>query len=348
MQIGRRVPCQKETAAAPVPAQHRAQCDACPHCDDTCTLRDCEPCEQKRIDIIKRMGPSKCKQFTLCQIRRHAAPEDCWLCTKDTVFDATQFAASGRHPGGQRSIYRRGGGDASADYAFHTKDGQAYDDDACAGVVDVLQAVAVHGHWQARQMREGKDQVPDLLVVSASSRYTSYCCCCRPRIESSEKLLSKSSFERLEKGRCEPHLVTQHGELAGLGVQLDQNQLLAGNGLRREQRAACKVISAVTLSNTHVLASAGLGMVARLAASSTAATAASTDATVTCAELSLKLENLAARRDEIKARKRMATTLLALEVLGGETDAAHQLAHGRLDRHLGLDALGFQREAGMH
>jgi len=49
------------------------QCNACPHCRDTCMLRSCPSCDRKRSAIAEAQAGKKCRvpKFTMCQVRRH-------------------------------------------------------------------------------------------------------------------------------------------------------------------------------------------------------------------------------------------------------------------------------------
>eukprot|EP00042_Codosiga_hollandica_P030789 m.181054 g.181054 ORF g.181054 m.181054 type:complete len:446 (+) comp53456_c0_seq1:70-1407(+) len=113
--------------AMPMNVSH--ECDACPHCNDVCDLALCPPCTRKRRAIKGAAKP----EFTLCQVRRHTEPDDCWICTKDSVYDVTAFLHSQRHPGGQRSILRKAGQDCTQDFKFHSRDGQKVWAKCCVG-----------------------------------------------------------------------------------------------------------------------------------------------------------------------------------------------------------------------
>eukprot|EP00516_Mucochytrium_quahogii_P007065 CAMPEP_0203750706 /NCGR_PEP_ID=MMETSP0098-20131031/4900_1 /ASSEMBLY_ACC=CAM_ASM_000208 /TAXON_ID=96639 /ORGANISM=" , Strain NY0313808BC1" /LENGTH=181 /DNA_ID=CAMNT_0050640123 /DNA_START=358 /DNA_END=903 /DNA_ORIENTATION=+ len=57
--------------------------------------------------------------YTWRQVRSHCSPDDCWIVSHGFVYDVTRYLK--KHPGGARSILARAGGDASADFDFHTK-----------------------------------------------------------------------------------------------------------------------------------------------------------------------------------------------------------------------------------
>ncbi len=77
----------------------------------------CAKCNGKRAKI-DTYGPLCRYGYTRCQIRRHNRREDCWLIAHGRVYDATKFIDL--HPAGPTPILSRAGGDASADYDFHS------------------------------------------------------------------------------------------------------------------------------------------------------------------------------------------------------------------------------------
>ncbi len=134
-------------------------CDACPGCDDVCTLPDCRGCQEKRerllahgyMVVLEAWGRSSRKQsmqqrdqhggggsdvcmpiivkprakgdaavsYSLCEIRRHRTLASCWLVAKGQVYDATAYLSS--HPAGAIAIARKAGGvDCSEDFEFHS------------------------------------------------------------------------------------------------------------------------------------------------------------------------------------------------------------------------------------
>ncbi|SBT78798.1 conserved Plasmodium protein, unknown function [Plasmodium ovale] len=56
--------------------------------------------------------------YTNCEIRRHCKENDCWLVANGYVYDVTTTLS--RHPGGINCILKKGGDDATVDYAFHS------------------------------------------------------------------------------------------------------------------------------------------------------------------------------------------------------------------------------------
>jgi cytochrome b involved in lipid metabolism len=63
-------------------------------------------------------------KYTKCQIRRHCTQSSCWLISHGKIYDATKYLSSRGHPGGERAILRRAGGQSSEDHDFHGKSGQ--------------------------------------------------------------------------------------------------------------------------------------------------------------------------------------------------------------------------------
>lgn len=64
------------------------------------------------------------RYYTLCDLARHIAPNDCWLHASGLVYDVSLFLHS--HPGGIRSILSHAGGaDCKEDLEFHGKAAQA-------------------------------------------------------------------------------------------------------------------------------------------------------------------------------------------------------------------------------
>ncbi len=59
-------------------------------------------------------APKELNRFTVEEVARHAAPDDCWIIVKGCVYDVTSYVEE--HPGGQ-AILRNAGRDASA--GFH-------------------------------------------------------------------------------------------------------------------------------------------------------------------------------------------------------------------------------------
>ena len=100
-------------------------CDACPDCDDCCVNPSCRKCVDtcKRLKRAAECGTSTTKTvtYTMCQVRRHATRESCWLVANKRIYDVTTYLASGRHPGGAGAILKRAGQDATKDFKFHPK-----------------------------------------------------------------------------------------------------------------------------------------------------------------------------------------------------------------------------------
>jgi cytochrome b involved in lipid metabolism len=92
-------------------------CDACPECADVCRDITCDVCSRKQT--VQAEG-----KYTKCQVRRHCTQSSCWLISHGKIYDATQYLSSHGHPGGERAILRRAGGESSEDHDFHGKSGQ--------------------------------------------------------------------------------------------------------------------------------------------------------------------------------------------------------------------------------
>mmetsp|Transcript_14349 Transcript_14349/g.16996 ORF Transcript_14349/g.16996 Transcript_14349/m.16996 type:complete len:214 (+) Transcript_14349:141-782(+) len=117
-------------------------CDACPFCPDVCINPACNPCSRKTDLMQKRQlewkqASSSLPPFRLfgsfstfedkgevyvtrCQARRHNHMNSAWLRCGEGIYDATEHIR--RHPGGERSILRKSGGDVDCtiDMAFHS------------------------------------------------------------------------------------------------------------------------------------------------------------------------------------------------------------------------------------
>lgn len=132
-------------------------CDACPSCDDICSLENCRGCNEKRewlgfpspeehdltgmgddgsssnvgyktalgsqVSSCLPGGKMRGSNFTLCEIRRHRTLASCWLVAKGQVYDATPYLS--KHPAGAIAIARKAGGrDCSEDLEFHSSRAQ--------------------------------------------------------------------------------------------------------------------------------------------------------------------------------------------------------------------------------
>ena len=64
-----------------------------------------------------RLGSTRSKNtFTMCEVKKHSSPSDCWIVSDGSVFHVGNFLK--RHPGGAKSILRRSrqGADCSMDW----------------------------------------------------------------------------------------------------------------------------------------------------------------------------------------------------------------------------------------
>ncbi len=62
---------------------------------------------------------------TSCEVRLHDTENDLWLVSRGIVYDVSLYI--NEHPGGRRSLLRRGGGvqDCCQDYDFHSRRGRS-------------------------------------------------------------------------------------------------------------------------------------------------------------------------------------------------------------------------------
>lgn len=100
-------------------AGRHPDCDACDACEDVCSIDDCSTCFNRRTVMDCRTCQTGKRVFTMCQVRRHASRDSCWLVANNIVYDATPYIT--KHPGGQESILRKGGQDCTKDFNYHPK-----------------------------------------------------------------------------------------------------------------------------------------------------------------------------------------------------------------------------------
>jgi cytochrome b involved in lipid metabolism len=92
-------------------------CDACPYCNDTCTLDHCAQC------MIKRKRVRIENKYSYCEVRRNRNLASCWITVDSAVYDATSYLE--KHPGGVTSILRHSGGiNCSEHLYFHSSRGK--------------------------------------------------------------------------------------------------------------------------------------------------------------------------------------------------------------------------------
>jgi cytochrome b involved in lipid metabolism len=58
-------------------------------------------------------------EFSMAEVARHNSKADCWLVAHGEVYDVTEFLRRGLHPGGEQSIARYAGTDATVHFDFH-------------------------------------------------------------------------------------------------------------------------------------------------------------------------------------------------------------------------------------
>mmetsp|Transcript_14137 Transcript_14137/g.32067 ORF Transcript_14137/g.32067 Transcript_14137/m.32067 type:complete len:164 (+) Transcript_14137:73-564(+) len=96
--------------------QDLAVCDACPCCDDYCSLPDCALCQSRR-----EAEPGKTQRsnvYTWCQVRRRVLEGSLWLVAHGNIYDASGYVDE--HPGSVEAILKKVGEDCSEDFDFHT------------------------------------------------------------------------------------------------------------------------------------------------------------------------------------------------------------------------------------
>lgn len=123
----------------------KTDCGACSHCDDVCDDVACTGCSVKKLKLfrkfqygmrVRKTTELLCetrvarmtraahesmkaeRQFTPCEVRRHASPQDCWLMSHGIVYNATPFLTD--HPAGPDCILRKAGQDVTRDFDFHS------------------------------------------------------------------------------------------------------------------------------------------------------------------------------------------------------------------------------------
>ena len=74
--------------------------------------------------VFKQPTNWKTNEINMEEIKRHNTLEDCWIISKNKVYNATPFIKI--HPGGFKSILKRAGGvkDCSVDFDFHSSNGR--------------------------------------------------------------------------------------------------------------------------------------------------------------------------------------------------------------------------------
>ena len=74
--------------------------------------------------VFKQPTNWKTNEINMKEIKRHNTLEDCWIISKNKVYNATPFIKI--HPGGFKSILKRAGGvkDCSVDFDFHSSNGR--------------------------------------------------------------------------------------------------------------------------------------------------------------------------------------------------------------------------------
>ena len=82
-----------------------------------------EPAHAPRLSApAPAFRPPPPPPITPWQLRRHRCAEDCWLAAHGAVYDVTLLLR--RHPGGDRALLKRAGGDCTEDHDFHSAAGR--------------------------------------------------------------------------------------------------------------------------------------------------------------------------------------------------------------------------------
>ena len=71
-------------------------------------------CYEERRDWLGRVE----RWYTAEEVARHRMAGDLWLVVRGKVYDASEFVET--HPGGAAALLKRGGGDATKDFDFHS------------------------------------------------------------------------------------------------------------------------------------------------------------------------------------------------------------------------------------
>lgn len=105
------------------------RCNACPYCDDICSIPSCHSCMEKVAglpgnDQSREMSRKKyC--YSPCEILRHRTLGSCWIVANNDVYDVTDFLTE--HPAGAIAIAKYGGGvkNCQEDMLFHSRTAQS-------------------------------------------------------------------------------------------------------------------------------------------------------------------------------------------------------------------------------
>jgi cytochrome b involved in lipid metabolism len=82
------------------------------------------PCHSDAAPAARPLPPPPPppRPISTWQLRRHRCAEDCWLAAHGAVYDVTLLLR--RHPGGDRALLKRAGGDCTEDHDFHSAAGR--------------------------------------------------------------------------------------------------------------------------------------------------------------------------------------------------------------------------------
>jgi len=75
---------------------------------------------------------SRLRARTVEQVQEHSSADDCWIVAHGKVYAVPKHFMK-EHPGGQDSIGRRAGLDATRDFDFHSKSGKKSWEVYCIG-----------------------------------------------------------------------------------------------------------------------------------------------------------------------------------------------------------------------
>lgn len=85
-------------------------------------VEECVPATRSRCAAAPPLPPPQPPLISVWRLRRHRGAEDCWLAAHGAVYDVTLLLK--RHPGGERVLLKRAGGDCSEDFDFHSAAGR--------------------------------------------------------------------------------------------------------------------------------------------------------------------------------------------------------------------------------
>jgi predicted heme/steroid binding protein len=85
-------------------------------------VEEAAPASRSRCTAPPPALPPEPPLISIWRLRRRRAPDNCWLAAHGAVYDVTLLLK--RHPGGERVLLKRAGGDCSEDFDFHSTVGR--------------------------------------------------------------------------------------------------------------------------------------------------------------------------------------------------------------------------------